>query len=49
RFYNNNVKEFNNAVQMFPQNLLAGIFNFKEEAFFELKEEEAKEPVKVAF
>ncbi len=49
RFYNSNVKEMNNAVQMFPQNLIAGIFNFKEEEFFELEEEAAKEPVKVNF
>ncbi len=49
RFYNSNVKEMNNVVQMFPQNLIAGIFNFKEEEFFELEEEAAKEPVKVNF
>ncbi len=49
RFYNNNVKEMNNAVEMFPQNLLAGIFNFKGDKFFELQEEVAKEPVKVSF
>jgi len=49
RFYNSNVKEFNTAVQSFPQNMLAGMFNFKEQEFFELKEEAAKEPVKVNF
>ncbi len=49
RFYNSNVKEMNNAVQMFPSNIMAKMFNFKEEEFFELQEEEAKEPVKVQF
>ncbi len=49
RFYNSNVKELNNAIQMFPSNIMAKMFNFKEEEFFELQEEEAKEPVKVSF
>jgi LemA protein len=49
RFYNSNVKEFNTGIQSFPQNILAGMFNFKEEKFFELQEEAAKEPVKVSF
>ncbi len=49
RFYNSNVKEFNTAIQSFPQNMLAGMFKFKEENFFELQEEAAKEPVKVEF
>ena len=49
RFYNSNVKEMNNAVEMFPQNMIAGMFKFTAEEFFELQEEEAKEPVKVSF
>jgi len=49
RFYNSNVKEMNNAVEMFPQNLFAGAMGFKKAEFFELKEEAAKEPVKVSF
>jgi len=49
RFYNSNVKEFNTGIQSFPQNILAGMFKFEEQKFFELEEEAAKEPVKVKF
>ena len=49
RFYNSNVKEFNTGIQSFPQNILAGMFKFEEQKFFELDNEEAKEPVKVSF
>jgi LemA protein len=49
RFYNSNVMNLNNKVEMFPTNLLAGPFGFTKAEFFELKEEAAKEPVKVQF
>lgn len=49
RFYNSNVREFNTFVQSFPQNLMAKMFGFKEEEFFELKDESQKDPVKVSF
>ncbi len=52
RFYNTTVQDFNTALQVFPQNLIAGMFTFKEEEFFELDEgekEAAKKPVEVAF
>lgn len=49
RFYNGNVMEMNTKVQSFPGNIIAGMFGFKEEEFFELEEEAAKEPVKVKF
>jgi len=49
RFYNGNVMEMNTKVQSFPSNIVAGMFGFKEEEFFELEEEAAKEPVKVKF
>ncbi len=48
QFYNSAVLEYNNKIQMFPSNLIAGMFNFKEEQFFEA-EPEAKEKVKVKF
>ena len=38
RFYNGNVREFNNRVQMFPSSILASVFNFKEAEFFQIKE-----------
>ncbi|HOF50193.1 MAG TPA: LemA family protein [Candidatus Colwellbacteria bacterium] len=48
RFYNSNVREINIRVQRFPTNLIAGIFGFKVEPFFETEAGE-KEPVKVQF
>lgn len=50
RFYNANARDLKIAVQSFPSNLVANIFNFKEEAFFELAEGDvAREAVKVNF
>jgi LemA protein len=36
RFYNANVRDYNNRVQMFPTNVLAGMFHFQPEEFFEI-------------
>lgn len=51
RFYNGNVRDLKIALQSFPSNIIGNMFNFKEEAFFELGENEAaaREPVKVRF
>jgi LemA protein len=38
RFYNANVRDYNQRVQSFPSNLIAGMFNFEEEEFFEVDE-----------
>ena len=35
QFYNDAVLKYNNACQQFPSNILAGLFGFKEETFFE--------------
>jgi LemA protein len=48
QFYNDTVLSLNNKVEMFPSNLIANIFGFKKEAFFEA-EVEAKEAPKVQF
>lgn len=48
RFYNGNVMQFNTKIQVFPNNLIAGILNFKQEEFFEAEAEE-KENVEVKF
>jgi len=40
RFYNSVVLTFNNRIQTFPSNVIAGMFNFKKAAFFELDEAE---------
>ena len=51
RFYNGNVRDLNTALQTFPSNIIAKIFNFGAMEFFELGEggEAVKEPVKVNF
>ncbi len=50
RFYNGNVRDLKIALQSFPSNLIGNMFNFKEEAFFELPEDSVeREVVKVAF
>lgn len=48
QFYNTNVLDYNTKIQIFPNVLVAGIFNFKPAEFFEAVEEE-KKPIKVAF
>ncbi len=48
QFYNDTVLTLNNKVEMFPSNIVANMFKFKKEAFFEA-EEEAKEAPKVSF
>jgi LemA protein len=48
RFYNTNVMTMNTKVQVFPMNVVASMFGFKKESFFETEEGE-KEPVKVSF
>lgn len=42
QFYNDNVMNYKNKIEMFPSNIVAGIFNFKPEPFFEATEEERK-------
>lgn len=50
RFYNGNVRDFNTGVQMFPGNIIAGIFKFTKMDFFQLEEGSVeKEPVEVKF
>ncbi len=50
RFYNANVRDLNTAVEVFPSNLIAGMFNVSKREFFDLDEAAAeREPVKVSF
>lgn len=49
RFYNSNVLVLNTKVEQFPTNIVASMFGFKKESFFELGSAEEKEPVKVSF
>ena len=36
RYYNGAVRNYNIRVESFPSNILAGIFNFKQDNFFEI-------------
>ena len=47
--YNDQVLFFNNKIQMFPSNIIAGMFNFKEEEFFEIEDQTEKAVPKVDF
>lgn len=48
QFYNDTVMDYNNKLQVFPNNILAKTFKFKEETFLEATTEEKKN-VKVSF
>jgi len=48
QFYNDTVLLFNNAIQRFPNNLVASGFGFSAHDYFEM-EEAAREPVRVSF
>lgn len=49
QFYNDTVMKFNTKQQVFPSNIIANMFSFKEKEYFEIEEPEAREPVKVEF
>ena len=40
--YNDSTMSYNNSIQMFPRNIIAGMFNFTTSEFFETEEEERK-------
>jgi LemA protein len=44
QFYNDSVLTYNNKIQMFPSNLIAGMFNFTTRQFFEVPEAEKAVP-----
>ena len=47
--YNDQVLFYNNKIQMFPSNIVAGTFNFTAEEFFEIEEAGEREVPKVEF
>jgi LemA protein len=49
QFYNDSVMTYNTQIEVFPQNLIAGLFHFVRREFFEVKEEAAREAPKVSF
>jgi len=48
QFYNTNVSSYNQKIQVVPTNIMAGMFGFTAEEFYEA-EEAAREDVKVSF
>jgi LemA protein len=52
RYFNSATRELNNAVEVFPSNIVANIFGFKREMMFDLgdeRREQMEEPPKVNF
>ena len=49
RFYNGTVRDYNTKIEQFPSNIIAGMFNFTQREFFEVEDEDQREPVAVKF
>jgi len=49
RFYNGNVRDYNTAIQTVPTNIIAGMFGFTVEQYFELTDPTQREVPKVSF
>ena len=49
QFYNDTVTMYNTKLQVFPSNIIAGMFNFKERELFKAESNEARKNVKVDF
>ena len=49
QFYNDTVTMYNTKLEVFPSNIIAGIFHFKARDLFEAESEEARKNVKVDF
>ncbi|MDY6911346.1 MAG: LemA family protein [Chloroflexota bacterium] len=49
QFYNDSVLGYNNKTQMFPSNIIAGMFGFREGEFFEVEAAAEREVPKVSF
>ena len=49
QFYNDTVTMYNTKLQVFPSNIIAGMFNFKPRDLFKAESDEARKNVKVDF
>lgn len=50
RFYNGGVRDLNTKIQVFPNNMIAGMFGFKDKEFFEVDDmAKVENPVAVKF
>lgn len=49
QYYNDSVLQYNNKIQMFPSNIVANMFNFKQGEFFEVEVPAERQAPKVSF
>ncbi len=49
QFYNDSVLQYNTQIEVFPTNIIAGMFGFGRREFFEVKAEAEREAPKVSF
>jgi LemA protein len=49
RFFNSATQEYNTYIEIFPNNIIAGLFNFKTEKSYEIENQSERENVKVQF
>lgn len=49
RFFNSSTQEYNTYIEIFPNNIIAWMFNFAQEKMFEIENQAEKENVKVEF
>ncbi len=49
RFYNGNVRDLNIRIEIFPSSIIAWMFHFEKQQFFELDDASEKAPVEVKF
>ena len=49
QFYNDTTTRYNTKLELFPSNIIAGMFGFKAEELFEVENDEARKNVKVDF
>lgn len=49
QYYNDKAMEYKNRIEMFPGNIVAGMFNFHVEPFFQLEDSKERETPQVKF
>ena len=49
RFYNGNVRDLSNRIEVFPSNIIANMFGFKKREYFELDDEAERAVPRVEF
>ncbi|MBZ0255611.1 LemA family protein [bacterium] len=49
QYYNDSVMKYNTKIQSIPTNIVAGMFNFGEEPFFEIEDQAQREAPQVKF